>query len=94
MTLRLGSIFKIGHFSHLNPVEREKVTLRCIIRFIIQYNEKGQARLCSTIFYKPNIRENVASWVGVEKTQFVIHQKKNSDYPDIARIKDVKIHKF
>ena len=53
-----GFNFKIGHFLHLNRVEREKVTLRFKIRFRIQW--KGLARLRSTISVEPIIQENVA----------------------------------
>ena len=61
-----GFNFQIGHFWHLNRVERKKVTLRCII-YDSEYNAKGPARLCSTISAKPTIQENVASSVSVEK---------------------------
>ena len=53
------------------------------------------ARLCSTIFCEFIVRENVASSVGVEKKQFVVHQKKkNTDCAHITKIKDEKIQKF
>ena len=71
-----GFNFKIEHFLHLNRVKREKVTLRYIIN--LEYNRKGLACLCSTIFCEPIIQENVASSAGVEKKQFVVHRKKRS----------------
>ena len=46
-----GCNLKTEHFLHLNRVEREKVTLRNILQYDLEYNGKGQARLCSRGYY-------------------------------------------
>ena len=82
----------LQHLLHLDRMEKEKATLLYIVRFTVEYNGKGVARLCSTILCEPIVRENAASSVGVEKKQFVVHQKKkNTDCPDITKTKGEKI---
>ena len=75
-------------------MEREKVTLRFIIRFRIQWKRSGS--LVFNDFVEPIIQENVASSVSVEKKNNLsfIEKKKNSDCADITKIKGEKIQIF
>ena len=63
---------------------KEKKSLSAV-QYDSEYNEKGPARLCSTLSVEPTIQENVALSVSVEK---------KSDCADITKIKDEKIQIF
>ena len=74
---------------------KEKKSLFAI-EYDLEYNGKGLARLCSTIFCERIMRKNVASSVGVEKKSnlWFTKKKKNTDCADIIKTKDEKIQKF
>ena len=72
-----GFNFKIGHFLYLNSVEEEKVTLRYIIRFRIQWKCSWLAcvlRYLLNLSYNRTLRHRSA-W---KKKQFVDHRKKRT----------------
>ena len=75
-------------------MEREKVTLRNIIRYSIQWKRSGLHAFNS--IFEPIVRENVAPSVGVEKkaTCRLSKKKKNSNCAGITKIKDKKIQSF
>ena len=89
-----GFNFQIGHFLHLYRVEREKVTLRYIIWFRIQWRRSGSL-VFNDICWTYHTRECLRHRSALKKKQFVVHQsKQNSDCADITKIKDEKIQIF